>query len=961
MKKYEILKEKYIEEVSSNVTLLKHIKSGAHILLFKNEDPNKVFSVGFRTPPTDDTGVPHILEHSTLCGSKKFPVKDPFIELLKSSLNTFLNAMTYPDKTVYPVASLNDHDFQNLMEVYMDAVFYPNVYLHEEIFKQEGWHYELDDVNGDLRINGVVYNEMKGAFSSPEQVVMRVSRHALFPDTPYGVESGGDPDFIPNLTYNDFLNFHRKYYSPSNSYIILYGNMNMEEKLQWMDEEYLSHFDKIDPNSDIEYQKSFTSPQFSEYYYPIGKEDSLENKTFYSYNAVIGTYKDVLLNYSFLVLNYILFVSPGSPVRQALLNAELGTDVLSEFDTGMLQTVLTLIVKGAKAGKQEQFKNVINETLSTLVKEGIDKKLLLSGINYYEFLLREADYGGAPTGLVYGLNAMGTWLYDENDPFSMLEFYDVFKQLKELVETNYFEELIDQYLLNNNHVAYVTVSPSNTLAEEKAKDLQNKLNNYRDSLTSEQKQKLVDDTKALKVYQETPSTPEELSTIPLLTKEDIDEKIELLPNDVSKICDIEVISHDINTKGISYIDFNFDITKIPVDLLYYVGLLNSVIGKVDTKSYNYDELSKEINIYTGGISTSVKVYPKKDQDFLAYFIFNTKALDENISYIFKFLNEIINHSRFDMKQRLKEILQERQSELQMYFMGSGHSAAVSRALSYINPMNNFNEIVDGISQYKFIEEICTNYDEKYEEVVENLQKVINYIFRFENLVISYTGQNQLYQNYIEEFINTFTKTEIEKEDFVPQLELLNEGFKTPSMVQYVARVGNFASVGNYTGAFLVFGMALRYDYLWMKVRVLGGAYGCMTNVSRNGNLYFVSYRDPNLEKTNEVFENVPNYLDSFNPTNEELTKYIIGAIGYLDTPLTPRSKGLRAFSNYLQNITNEDLQREREQVINVTIEDIKALKPLIEKALNDQAICTIGNENQIDASTLFKTKQNLMK
>ena len=409
MKKYELIKEKYIEEVASNVKLLKHIKSGARILLFENKDENKVFSVGFRTPPTDDTGVPHILEHSTLCGSKKFPVKDPFIELLKGSLNTFLNAMTYPDKTVYPVASCNDKDFANLMEVYMDAVFYPNVYLHEEIFKQEGWHYELENVDADIIYNGVVYNEMKGAFSSPEQVVMRESRHALFPDTTYGVESGGDPEFIPNLTYEAFKNFHHRFYSPANSYIIMYGNMNMEEKLNWLDEEYLSKFDVIKVDSHIDYQKPFTTPIHEEIFYPVGKDESLENKTYYSYNAVIGTYEDAKLNLAFQILNYALLEAPGAPLKQAIIDAGIGSDILSDFDSGLLQPVLSIIVKDAQSGKEQVLDEVINKTLKELVTKGIDKKSIQAAINYYEFKYREADFGGAPKGLVDGLNAMETW------------------------------------------------------------------------------------------------------------------------------------------------------------------------------------------------------------------------------------------------------------------------------------------------------------------------------------------------------------------------------------------------------------------------------------------------------------------------------------------------------------------------------------------------------------------------
>ena len=961
MKKYELIKEKYIEEVASNVKLLKHIKSGARILLFENNDENKVFSVGFRTPPTDDTGVPHILEHSTLCGSKKFPVKDPFIELLKGSLNTFLNAMTYPDKTVYPVASCNDKDFANLMEVYMDAVFYPNVYLHEEIFKQEGWHYELENVDADIIYNGVVYNEMKGAFSSPEQVVMRESRHALFPDTTYGVESGGDPEFIPNLTYEAFKNFHHRFYSPANSYIIMYGNMNMEEKLNWLDEEYLSKFDVIKVDSHIDYQKPFTTPIHEEIFYPVGKDESLENKTYYSYNAVIGTYEDAKLNLAFQILNYALLEAPGAPLKQAIIDAGIGSDILSDFDSGLLQPVLSIIVKDAQSGKEQVLDEVINKTLKELVTKGIDKKSIQAAINYYEFKYREADFGGAPKGLVYGLNAMETWLYDDNDPFTKLEYNAQFSSLKEELNTNYYEELINKYLLNNNHVAYVTVSPSNTLGAEKEQALKEKLVAYKASLTKEELEKLVNDTKALKEYQATPSTLEELATIPLLTREDIDDKVEPLYNEEQILDGVKVLKHNVETNGIGYLNFCFNTKDVPNELIPYVGLLQNVLGYVDTTKYTYQNLTQEININTGGINPRTKIISIGDNDVLPLFVFETKALYDKIPFVFDTVKEIITSSKLNNKRRLMEILGENKSQRQMMLMGRGHVASMNRAFSYIRSSSYYNELVDGISEYQFIEDLCLNFETKYEEIITNLEKVIKLIFRKENLIISYTATNNAYDKYLTDFVNSLYKEEVQKGKFEFTPNLLNEGFRTPSTVQYVARVGNFKEVGNYTGAFQVFAMALRYDYLWMQVRVLGGAYGCMSNFTRNGNVYFVSYRDPNLEKTMDVYMNIPNYIDSFNPSTDDLTKYIIGAIGMLDTPLSPKDKGARSFLAYLQNVTYEDLKQERHEVLNVTLDDIKALKPLIEKALNDNALCVIGNENKIEDSNMFKEKKNLFK
>ncbi len=960
MNKYKLIKEKYIEEVHSNVKLLKHIKSGARILLLDNDDNNKVFTVGFKTPPTDSTGVPHILEHSTLCGSKKFPVKDPFIELLKSSLNTFLNAMTFPDKTIYPVASCNDLDFHNLMEVYMDAVFYPNVYIHEEIFKQEGWHYELENIDSDIIYNGVVYNEMKGAFSSAEQLVFEASSAVLFPDTTYGKVSGGDPDYIPDLTYEEFKNFHRRFYSPANSYIVLYGKMDFEEKLKWMDEEYLSHFDIIETNSEIKYQAPFNKPVEKTIYYPVGKEDTLDDKTYYIYTTTVGNTLDNLLSFAFSILNYTILDAPGAPLKQALLDAGLGKDVISSYESSILQPMLLIGVKDAAANKLEEFKQVLRETLTNFVKNGINKQALKSSINYFEFKYRESDFGRAPKGLVFTINALETWLHDENDPTSRLETNEIFKQLKELVETNYFESLIEKYLLNNPHHAYLTALPSNTLAEEKEQALKTVLANYKASLSKEELEKLVEDTRLLKEYQSTPSTPEELKTIPLLTKDDIDDYVEEINNQIETIDDVELIKHNIFTNGIGYLKLLFNTINVPKHLIPYLGLLTEVLGNVDTKNYTYQELTQEINLSTGGITSSMSVLLNKEQELLPYLVIDARALYDKIENVFNIINEITTTSKLNNHKRLKEIISKLKSDLQMQLMGAGHIASLTRAGSYIRSHMYYKDQTSGIGLYELIEKLEKDFDNQKEEIVSNLEQLIKLVFRKENLKISYTADNDDYKKYISSYVNNLYHEKVNKEPFKFIPNKKNEGFKTPSQVQYVARYGNFNQVGNFTGAFNVFGMALRYDYLWTQVRVLGGAYGCMSQTSKSGDIYFVSYRDPNLERTNQVFLDVVKYLENFDPTEEELMKYIIGAIGMLDEPLSPKAKGERSLNIYLSGITYEELKQERSEVLNVTKEDIKNLKPLFEAVLNEEALCVIGNENKIEqAKDLFKEVKNL--
>lgn len=958
--KYQLIKESYINEVQSNVKLLKHTKSGARILLLENDDNNKVFTIGFRTPPTNDTGVPHILEHSTLCGSKKFPVKDPFIELLKSSLNTFLNAMTFPDKTIYPVASCNDKDFKNLMEVYMDAVFYPNVYIHEEIFKQEGWHYELENVDADIIYNGVVYNEMKGAFSSAEQVIDRMTRHFMYPDTPYGVESGGDPDYIPELSYEEFKNFHKRFYSPANSYIILYGNMDMEERLEWMDKEYLSDFNEIETDSIVNYQTPFNSPIEKNISYPVGKDESLDNKTYYSCGVVIGDYKDDELAFAMTILQYTLLSAPGAPLKQALLDAGLGKDIMSSYDSGLLQPTLMIVTKDAPSNKLEEFKKVINKTLKEIVENGLNKKALKAAINYFEFKYRESDFGRAPKGLVFTINALETWLYDENNPTSRLETNKIFKQLNEKVKTNYFENLIDIYILNNNHKVFVTANPSNTIAEEKELALKAKLKAYKETLTKEQLENLVEDTKALKQYQQEPSNEEDLKKIPLLTKEDIDDYVEPINNVEEVIDNVKVVKHDIFTNGIGYLRLYFNTINVPEKLIPYIGLLSKVLGKVNTKKHTYQDLTTEINANTGGINTAMTIVSQENNKCLPLFTFTASSLFEKGEFVVNIIKEIIKESDFTDEKRLYEIIAGTKSQMQMQLMGAGHAAAYIRSGSYVRSYLKYQDEVDGISQYWFIEQLEKDFQNKKNEIILNLKQLLIYIFRKENLIISYTGDNDSYKTYISHLINDLYSEEIIKEPFKFIPNIKNEGFKTPSQVQYVARFGNFEKVGDYTGAFLVFGMALRYDYLWTQVRVLGGAYGCMSQTSRQKDIYFVSYRDPNLERTNDVFENVLHYIDSFNPTEEELTKYIIGAIGTLDEPLTPRVKGDTDFIYYLKGITHEDLVKERKEVLNVTLNDIKALKPLLKEVLDQQIICTVGNETKVEnAKSLFKEVKNL--
>ena len=953
---YELLQKHHLKDLQSDGYILKHKKSGAKIVLLSNNDENKVFSIGFRTPPKDSTGLPHILEHSVLCGSKRFPSKDPFVELVKGSLNTFLNAMTYPDKTVYPIASCNDKDFQNLMHVYMDAVFYPNIYEHDEIFRQEGWSYKLDSADSKLAYNGVVYNEMKGAFSSPEGVLDRVVLNSLFPDTSYRNESGGDPEVIPELTYEQFLDFHRTYYHPANSYIYLYGDMDMAEKLEWLDKEYLSQFDAIEIDSEIKKQEAFTERKEVEISYSVSSNESEEDNTYLSYNKVIGTSLDRNLYLAFEILDYALLSAPGAPLKKALVDAGIGRDIMGSYDNGIYQPVFSIVAKNANIEQKEEFISVIESTLKAIVENGMDKKAIEAGINYHEFRYREADFGNFPKGLMYGLQIFDSWLYDDEKPFIHLDAIETFDFLKKQVNTDYFEQLIQKYLLDNTHASIVVVKAEKGRTARLEKELDEKLQAYKASLSKEEVDKLVERTAQLIAYQEEPSTEEELKTIPVLEREDISREIAPIYNEEKYYNDTLMIYHNIETNGIGYVDLLFDLSAVPAGMLSYVGILQSVLGIIDTKNYEYGELFNEINVHTGGIGTSLEMYPDvtkaKEKEFKATFEMKSKALYNKLPVAFAMMKEILVNSKLDDEKRLKEILDMTKSRLQMRFQSAGHLTSALRAMSYASPLAKFKDITNGIGFYQTVNDICEHFDEKKEELIQNLQKLCKILFRADNMMISYTASEEGLTNmdkFIADLKVDLYKENVESTPCVLHCEKKNEGFKTSSKVQYVARAGNFIDQGvDYTGALQILKVILSYDYLWQNVRVKGGAYGCMSSFNRLGDGYFVSYRDPNLEKTNEIYEGITDYLRNFNVTDRDMTKYIIGTISNIDQPMNPVAKGDRSLNLYMNRVSKEMIEMERKQILDATQEDIRQLADIVEAVLNANQLCVIGGEEKIE-------------
>lgn len=950
---YELTEHRKVADLDSEGYILRHKKTGAKVLVLENDDDNKVFSIGFRTPPYDSTGLPHIMEHSVLCGSKRFPAKDPFVELAKGSLNTFLNAMTFPDKTLYPVASCNDKDFRNLMHVYLDAVFYPNIYSREEIFRQEGWHYELNGEDEELTVNGVVYNEMKGAFSSPDDIVDRKIFDSLFPDNCYGVESGGDPDVIPTLTYEAFLDYHRTYYHPSNSYIYLYGNGDNEDSLNFIDREYLNDFDAKSIDSEIVRQKSFDKVREVSDEYSITEDEPTEDNTYLSYNAVIGNSLDRELYVAFQVIEYALLSAPGAILKQTLLDREIGKDIQSCFENGICQPFLSIIAKNANPSDRKRFLDTIDEVLKKVVADGFDKKVLRAALNSFEFRYREADFGPYPKGLIYNFQVYDSWLYG-GSPFMHIEANDTFAFLKEQVDGNYFEELVRKYLLDNKHASIVVLSPKVSLNAQKDADFAERLSEYKNSLSQDEVKNLYDGTKHLKEYQEEKDSDEVLATLPMLSIADIKKEAVPFVNEETRLNECVMLHQDIFTNGICYFKALFETDKVPKDLIPYIGLLKNVLGLMDTANYKYADLSSEIDLNTGGIYEGSSIYVKEGtrDDFRYLFSISGKALCDKREFVIDMFEEILLRTSFEDQKRLKELINMVKSRMHGALMSSGHSFATDRAKSCITEGAAINECINGISFYRFIEEIAADFDNRFEEIKSKLYETLSYIVTKENLVVFNVTADKDSVKTCESIINDFAgrlpNVTHNKQERVLKREAVNEGFKTSGKVQYVAAVGMYLDDNHpYAGTLKILNVIMGYDYLWNNVRVLGGAYGCFSSFFRNGETAFVSYRDPNLKGTVDIYNKAADFVADFDADERTMTKYIIGTISSLDTPLTPSLKGARNLMAYLTGDTTQRVQQERDDILSATPADINKLADYIRLVMKDSVLCVLGGEEVI--------------
>ena len=842
----------------------------------------------------------------------------------------------------------------------MDAVFHPNIYQEEKIFRQEGWHYEMESMEDELTINGVVYNEMKGAFSSPDDVLEREIMNSLYPHTSYAVESGGDPDVIPELTYEDFLAFHSRYYHPSNSYIYLYGDMDMAEKLRFLDVEYLSKYEALAVDSELDEEQPFTEPVEVCKEYPITESESEKENTYLSYNISFGNNLDKEQYIAFQVIDYVLCSAPGAPLKQALIDKGIGKDVYSSYENGIMQPYFSIVAKNADKEQLPEFLATIREELTKITEQGFDKKALRAGLNFYEFRFREADFGSYPKGLMFGLMMLDSWLYDDNKPFVHIEANDTYRKLKEAIETNYYEELVREKLLHNQHKTIVVVEPVKGLTGRKEKELADALARKKSELSEAQLAEIVEQTKALKQYQEEPDTKENLEKIPLLTRADMKKEAENYVNQERKVGDTVLLYHDIFTNGIGYLRFLFDLRTVPEELFPYVGLLKSVLGLVNTENYTYGELFNEINIRTGGISPVSNTYTdaRDLQSYTATLEIKVKVLYENLEHAFRLVREIVMGSRFDDAKRLKELIAELKSQKQANMMSAGHALASVRALSYLSKTAAVSDKISGIPYYRMLEELDGNFEARQKELTEKLQQLAVCLFRPENLMVDYTAQREGLEKVEEQvaaFRDSLHTEPVETRPYQPKPERRNEGFMSSSQVQYVCRAGNFAQKGlPYTGALKALKVMMGYDYLWTQVRVKGGAYGCMCNFGKSGESYFVSYRDPNLEKTVDVYENAADYIRNFDADERTMTQYIIGAVSELDMPMTPATKGAYSLAGYMTHYPFEQVQKERDELLGAVPETIRGLAEYISAFMKDDCLCVVGNEEKIrKQSALF--------
>jgi len=947
------LKEtRHVKELNADVHIYRHDRTGARLMHIDADDTNKVFSIGFLTPPKDHTGVAHIMEHSVLCGSKKFPTKKPFVELLKGSLYTFLNAFTAPDFTCYPVASVNDKDFAILVEVYLDAVFFPNILHNEDIFLQEGWHYELLKPEDDLTLKGVVYNEMQGVFSSPDRILMQKLNEALLPDTPYLYSAGGIPEYIPELDIDGFRKFHSTFYHPSNACIYLYGKMDIDRMLALINDEALSHFTQS-PTSDFEPQPLFSSPKEMQCNYPISQNEDTADKTWFAFDFVLDLADDETNDFSFDIITNLLLDTPAAPLKNAFLQAGVCMDVFGWFSNKGKQQRFTLILKDSDLRHKDKVKQIFWDTLNDLCKNGIDKQLIEASINIREFDLREAESGhGEPKGLMYINQSMPDWLHNL-DPVRCMCYETKIERTKAALTTDFYESLIRKYILQNPHYIFATMTPDPGLSERTHSELKEKLADVKRSMSDSEIQSIVATTQKLIERQQTPDSPVDLQKIPVLQISDVNPKADDLCLVQKTVDGVHFLEHDIFSNGIVYLKLYFENIDIPQHLLPYANILSTILGQIHTEKYHYAELSNLINIHTGGIDFGFNIiHDYHDSD--KYRIFSTisaKALLGKTDTLVELISEIANNTLFNDTKRLQEILNENKSNWEMFVMQSGHYFGPKRLDAYHTQSRQIDEYLGGIEYFLFIKDLLKDFDSKADEIVKNFQTVYNMIYNKKHLFVSITSPQadiDTVKVQLKPYIDTLKTWDPTPQKYHFDFCQPNEAFVLPGNVQYVSKGYNFAEFGNkYSGDMEVLEIICHLDYLWNTVRVQGGAYGCFIDIGVTGIFDIFSYRDPNLVETLNAYNNLHCYLRDADISEREFTKYVLGAVRKFDQPKSPAMKGLQSDSYFFMNKSADDLQLQRDQLLCANIAGIKAYADMIQQVMDKNLYCVFGSVTKI--------------
>lgn len=961
MKNFELLRKEQIKELNTEAKIYRHIPTGAEILSMENDDENKCFGIAFRTPPSDSTGVAHILEHTVLCGSRKYPVKDPFVQLLKGSLQTFLNAFTYPDKTCYPVASQNLKDFHNLVDVYLDAVFHPRI--TKDFFMQEGWHFEMESAEDELKFKGVVYNEMKGVYSSPDSLLAETSQQSLFPDTTYGLDSGGSPQNIPDLTYEQFKAFHESFYHPSNARIFFYGDDPEEQRFELL-EAYLKDFEKIDPKSTIGLQTALPEPVRIDKPYAVSADDE-DPKPMFCVNWLLPSPTDAEQVFALELLDHILLGTPASPLRKALIESGLGEDITGGgMETHMIQMAYSIGLKGIEAGHIEKAEELIYRTLGNLAANGISRDDIEAAINTFEFDLRENNSGGFPRGLSLMLKSLNAWNYDA-DPLELIAFEGPLQAVKKQAQSSgFFEGLIQKHLIDNRHRSTVVLSPDRKEAERAEKEETDRLASIQNQMTDAQIDEVVRTTRHLAELQSAPDSPDAMASIPLLHRDDLDKHIRMIDRKEINMDGTTVLTHDLFTNGILYLDIGMDLHGLEQEDIPYASLLGSVLLEMGTQREDYVSLSQRIAKKTGGIygAPFLSALENSDQGIARFFL-RSKCMVDHTDELFAILNDVLTLPNFDNKDRFRQIVLEHKSELETAMVPRGHSAVITRLKAQFNEAHWVAEKMGGVEALFFIRTLVDEMEQDWSAVRKRLETVHAKLLHRKKMVINITVDPSALPGILktlETFVsNMESPGDSANRTWAPTALPRSEALTAPTRVNYVGCAANLFDAGyRMHGSALVITRYLQTAWLWEKIRVQGGAYGGMCGFDqRSGVFSFASYRDPNLQASLDTYKATGNFLKNLTLSEDELTRALIGAIGQLDAHQLPDAKGYSDCMRFLLGYTDEERQRLRDEVLNTTQAHFNAFGDILTSAFEDPSIAVLCAIDTADKSGLeTKTK-----